>query len=621
MVEHLLAKEGVASSNLVFRSIFVPPSWPSSAARFPLPLFHIVSYGFRGRDGFLQLLCPSCNPIKGEWPQEYLMAQLAEIGVLDKERGNLYEDLVSTMSIDLISGNGSQPMQYQLNIPIIESEPLIITLEYGGALFILGPNGSGKSPLIQHAVISLGARNVRRISAHRQTWMESGAIGLTPQSRRRYGQQHDNEEPNPMYRWREWNPPTQLSSVMFDLVAKDNDQARRIADHARAGNYPEMEEILNGEPGVFDQINELLDLANLAVKIENSAGENLFARRKVTNEQYDIAQMSDGERNAVILAANVLTVKPGTVLLIDEPERHLHRSIIEPLLSALFARRQDCAFIVSTHEVALPIANPEAAVLVVRSCQWAGDRANAWDAKLIEKDANLPEDVKRAILGSRERILFVEGQPQSLDVRLYSTLFPEISVVPVGGCDDVIKAVEGMRNTSGLHDVEAFGLIDGDNRDSADASRLTEKGIYSLNAYSVESIYFCSDSMNAVAQRQAESLGRDADQMVEDAKNRALDELGQGDLAERMAARFCERKVREELQSQLPDWKTISGNPSHTITLDTGKWHQEEISRFEKLRADKDLEKIIARYPVRETSILERIASAFVLNKSTIETP
>ena len=32
----------------------------------------------------------------------------------------------------------------------------------------------------------------------------------------------------------------------------------------------------------------------------------------------------------VILAANVLTVDAGTVLLIDEPERHLHRSIIEP---------------------------------------------------------------------------------------------------------------------------------------------------------------------------------------------------------------------------------------------------------------------------------------------------
>ena len=508
-------------------------------------------------------------------------------------------------------------MQYQLNIPITESEPLTIPLVAGSALFILGPNGSGKSALIQHAVTSLGASNVRRISAHRQTWMESGAINLTPQNRREIGQGHDRQEPNPVYRWREWNPQGQLSSVMFDLVAKDNDQARRIADQARAGNYAEVERIVNGELGVFDQINELLGLGNLAVTIENSAGENLFARRKGASEPYDIAQMSDGERNAVILAANVLTVKPGTVLLIDEPERHLHRSIVEPLLSALFAQREDCVFIVSTHEVNLPMASPEAAVLVVRSCQWAGDSANAWDAKLIEKDANLPEDVKRAILGSREKILFVEGQPQSLDVQLYSALFPDISVVPVGGCDDVIKAVEGMRNSSSLHDVEAFGLIDGDNRNSTEAIRLAEKGIYSLNAYSVESLYYCSDAMNAVAQRQAESLGRDAGQMVEDARSRAFAELGKGDLAERMAARLCERKVREELQSQMPDWKSISSNSAHTITLNTGSLHREEISFLEQLRTDKDLENIIARYPVRESDILGNIAAAFVLNKHT----
>ena len=510
-------------------------------------------------------------------------------------------------------------MTHLLSIPLVETEPLTIPLEAGSGLFILGPNGSGKSALVQHAVISLGAQNVRRISAHRQTWMESGAIGLTPQNRRQYGQQHDNEEPNPVYRWREWNPQRQLSSVMFDLVAKSNDQERRIAKQARAGNYTEMEKIVNDEPGVFDQINELLDIANLAVTIENSEGENLFARRKGSEERYDIAQMSDGERNAVILAANVLTVNPGTVLLIDEPERHLHRSIIEPLLSALFGQREDCAFIVSTHEVALPMANSEAAVLVVRSCQWDGNRASAWDAKLIGRDANLPEEVKRSILGSREKILLVEGQPQSPDMQLYSALFPDVSVVPVGSCDDVIKAVEGMRNSSDLHDVEAFGLIDGDNRDSADASRLTEKGIYSLNAYSVESIYFCSDAMNAVAQRQAESLGRDADQMVEGAKGRALDELVKGNFAERMAARLCERKVREELQSQMPDWRTISINPSHTITLDTGKWHQEEISRFQKLLVDKDLEKIIARYPVRETGILGSITSAFELNKKNYQ--
>ena len=135
-----------------------------------------------------------------------------------------------------------EQMEFRLGIPTISSETsLSIPLEAGSSLFIVGPNGSGKSALIQHEVTSLGAQNVRRISAHRQTWMESGAIGLTPQSRRQFGLEHDSQETNPIYRWKEWNPPVQVSSVMFDLVAKDNDQARRISDQARAGNYKEMD--------------------------------------------------------------------------------------------------------------------------------------------------------------------------------------------------------------------------------------------------------------------------------------------------------------------------------------------------------------------------------------------
>ena len=133
--------------------------------------------------------------------------------------------------------------------------------------------------------------------------------------------------------------------------------------------------------------------------------------------------MSDGERNAAIIAATVLTVEAGTTLLIDEPERHFHRSIIEPFLSALFERRRDCTFVVSTHEIGLPVGNPEARVIMVRSCEWNGDRPKAWDVEVLEANTDLPEELKRAILGARRRILFVEGKSSSLDLPLYNALF------------------------------------------------------------------------------------------------------------------------------------------------------------------------------------------------------
>ena len=53
---------------------------------FPFRIFevdHIIPQSRGGTDHLesLQLLCPSCNRIKGHRPQEYLVARLAEIGV------------------------------------------------------------------------------------------------------------------------------------------------------------------------------------------------------------------------------------------------------------------------------------------------------------------------------------------------------------------------------------------------------------------------------------------------------------------------------------------------------------------------------------------------------------
>ena len=504
-------------------------------------------------------------------------------------------------------------------IPLISGEKLSIDLPSGCQIFIIGPNGSGKSALIQHAVNSLGAGNVRRISAHRQTWLDSGNIDMTPQNRRQFDEQLKGQEPNRIYQWREWNPAGRVSSVLFDLTAADNDLARRIRDHAYAKDQEAVDKIVDREQPVFAKVNELLTLSSLAVTVENSAGEEILARHRDSGTSYSIAQMSDGERNAVIIAANVLTVKSGTVLLIDEPERHLHRSIIEPFLTALFAQRPDCPFIVSTHEIGLPMANPEAPVLTVRSCQWNDDTPSAWEANLLEGSSVLPEDLKRAILGARKRILFVEGKPQSLDFPLYSALFPAISVIPVGSCDDVIKAVKGLRGSQELHDISAIGLIDRDNRCDTEVSSLEQTGIYALTTYSVESLYYCSDAMAAVSSWQKKALGHDANEMLTGARAKVLRALKETGLAARMAARRCERVVRDRLTSRIPGWEEIRDNPDQTIGITAESSYLDELSYFQNLVDNEGVEEIIARYPIRETPILTEIAGSFELTKKNYE--
>ena len=512
------------------------------------------------------------------------------------------------------------------NIPQSSGPALSMSLGVGDRLFMVGANGSGKSALIQHLVSSIPSGTFRRISAHRQTWFDSGSIDFTPRSRKDFDRNYLQLELQIDSRWKDYNAQQKQSAVFFDLVAKDNAEARLLRSlllqvdpqNPDTGFKAAIEAAASSVP-LFEQLNELLALGTLPVSLENSEGEEILARHGNDGVSFSIAQMSDGERSAALIAATVLTVKPETVLLIDEPELHLHRAIIEPFLAALFAQRTDCTFVISTHEIALPMAHPAARVLMVRSCEWDSDTAKTWDVEVLEPDAGLPEDLKRAILGTRRRIVFVEGTSGSLDLLLYTALFPDISVVPRGSCVDVERAVTGLRQSLNYHHVEAYGLIDRDDRTPDDVMRLAEKHVFALDVCSVEALYYCSDAIVAVANRQAETLGNDADEMIESATQKAFDELHQNGLAERMAARRCEHRLRErvlsEFQSQKSQIKTES-----TLTVCVASPYPNELTCFQSLFADRKLDGLIARYPLRDSRVFDAIAEALACpNRSHYE--
>ena len=311
------------------------------------------------------------------------------------------------------------------------------------------------------------------------------------------------------------------------------------------------------------------------------------------------------------MAAEVLTAKPSTVFLIDEPERHLHRAIIMPFLSALFKQRDDCAFVVSTHEITLPIDSPDARVLMVRSCTWKGTAARAWDVEVLKPNTELPEELKLAILGARERILFVEGTSNSLDLPLYNALFPGLSVVPKGSCIDVERAVSGLKRSCHLHHVDAFGLIDRDALSEEGIRELANKGVFALGVCSVEALYYCSDAIAAVARRQAESLGSKPDKLIELAKTKALDVLKQNDLSERMAARRSQRQLQDRMLSKIPSWKElVNSNTDPSLVVRVDSPYPEELKHFKKLVAAEKLDALFARYSLRESPVFNEIARA-----------
>ena len=163
--------------------------------------------------------------------------------------------------------------------------------------------------------------------------------------------------------------------------------------------------------------------------------------------------------------------------------------------------------------------------------------------------------------------------------------------------------------------VEAYGLIDSDGHSPEVVDTLSERGVFALDVYSVESLYYCSDSLDAVARWQAQSLGRDSDTMRDSALQAAFQALEESGLAERMAARRCEHLVRDQITSQAPDWKTIRDQALSDFQISLNSPFQDELTRFRELLEARAFDQLVARYPLRDSRVFKAIAGPLEFSK------
>lgn len=490
---------------------------------------------------------------------------------------------------------------FQFNIPSIAGDPIDFSLGVGDVLYVLGANGTGKSSLVSR-LFSPHKSNAKRISAHRQTWFESNTLNMTPHNRQQLEANVRSQDAQPQARYREWNPAERASMSIFDLIDADTMQERKIAGLVRTGNIESAKREAQ-YPSPIQVINELMRLSNLPIEISVQEGQKIVASKN-GGSTYSVAELSDGERNAFLIAAEVLTAKPGTLILIDEPERHLHRSIISPLLRLLFDRRNDCTFIVSTHEIMLPLDTPRAATLLLRNCEYQDQNVRAWTVDMLAPGAGIDDNLKGDILGSRRKMLFVEGSGQSLDLPLYSLLFPQVSIVPKDGCRDVEHAVRGLRGASEVHWISAWGIVDNDQRSHEDVARLKDAGIWALSHYSVESLYYHPKIIARVAERQANLTGSDANTLAQTATSNAI--AAAKAQRDHLVESAVLRSARNKVLKGLPKRDDIQPAIALRIEVDVAELRAAEETRFDALISSANWEGLLTRYPIRESSAFDR---------------
>ena len=142
-----------------------------------------------------------------------------------------------------------------------------------------------------------------------------------------------------------------------------------------------------------------------------------------------------------------------------------------------------------------------------------------WDWYVIPERDEIPENLLLEIIGSRKPILFVEGDKKGLDYLIFSHLFKDYTVIPHGGCADVIQATCSFSQLKNLHGLDCKGIIDRDFRNDEKIQKLKDKAIFCLDFSEIENILLSEDVLKIVG----DFLHReDIYKIIENAKNTAF---------------------------------------------------------------------------------------------------
>lgn len=475
----------------------------------------------------------------------------------------------------------------------------------GEVITVVGSNGAGKSALATWMASVTHQTEIRRVLAQRRLWFEFAGPSISPADREGIRQSVTAWDRDLSSRYVDRGDQQRSGIALFDLLGKLSKENQKAVALFYSGATPEMVTATMGDQ-LLTTLNSVLEKAGLHTEVDVTEEQTFSATHRALRATYPISQMSDGERSALLLAAEVLTAPEGAIVVVDEPERHLHRAISAGLIEALLDVRADCAFVVLTHDLDLAtrLSSRPGRTFASAGVHWVNNQATSWDLHEVKADDALPESARRAILGGRERILFIEGEQASIDLALYEHLFPGWSLVPSGGCEQVTRAVSGLRASTPHHWVEAHGLVDGDGRTPDERASLESRGVHPLHVSEVENLYYVIDVVRAVAVKQAGTLGGDVEDLISKVKVAVLSELGDSATTNRLATKLAKDALARKLLAHMPD-AVDDGDVTITIPSPLPRIRTE----LQTLHTNSDYDGLVSAVPIRDTKVRSDVAA------------
>lgn len=396
------------------------------------------------------------------------------------------------------------------------------------------------------------------------------------------------------------NDYERVLSVLFAKKAQRNSQVASCVREMERENKNERPEMPDSADEILLRIwNDLLPHRQLVIE------DGKITASISTGNTYQGREMSDGERVALYMMAQCLCVPSDSIVIIDEPEIHLHKSLMSKLWSKIEEAQPNCLFIYITHDIDFAASRVGSRKIWLQSydgSQWI------WDE--VPEAEDLPEPVLLEILGSRKKVLFVEGEKGSLDYKIYQAVYPEFLIIPRGGCEKVIESTKSMRGNSALHHVDAFGIIDRDYRSENEINALRTFCIFPLDVAEVENILCVQELLKLVAthlELEPQEIYQKVSDFVIDIVSRNLEDQ----VSKRSASEIEFKLNKFDAKAQGEADLTTALN-SLVNSIDVKKIYNDNLNLYQNIITSRNYKEALTFYNNKGLSKI--ISSCFGLN-------
>lgn len=308
----------------------------------------------------------------------------------------------------------------------------------------------------------------------------------------------------------------------------------------------------------LDRIQNIWEYVLPHRKLHKKAGSIDVSIVDSTSEKYKASEMSDGERVIFYLIGSVISAPDNAIIIIDEPEMHIHKSIVKKLYDKIEIERTDCTFIYLTHDIDFAISRQDSLKI------WAKSYNNGvWDYTLLENDSELPEQLYLEILGSRKPILFIEGDDSSIDYKLLQLIFDDFTTKPLGSCEKVFETTKAFNEQNSFHHIESVGLIDRDRRTDEEVTYINNPNIWIAQVAEIENFLLIEEVVKEVAS----NMMKDSNSVFESVKSNII-------------SFFDSQKEKQALEHSLSRVERLFKNATNNSEVKTISEFQSSLTSF-----------------------------------------